>query len=104
MTKCVICGLDYSGYGNNAEPVKSGRCCNSCNDMTVIPMRMASTKPLIEDDIKITEEHRQGEQLDGFGECELCEDLGVRRYWDSEEQMALCVECYEKKTGREVED
>ena len=26
--------------GNNAEPVNSGRCCNDCNGMVVIPVRL----------------------------------------------------------------
>lgn len=28
---CVICGKDYAGHGNNAEPLASGRCCDDCN-------------------------------------------------------------------------
>jgi hypothetical protein len=46
--KCSICGEKIppqlpSGWrgGHNAEPVKSGRCCDLCNDMIVIPTRMA---------------------------------------------------------------
>lgn len=27
-------------YGNNAEPVKDGRCCNKCNSEIVIPERI----------------------------------------------------------------
>jgi len=27
--------------GNNAEPIISGRCCDSCNYQLVIPMRLA---------------------------------------------------------------
>ena len=28
---CAICGKDYVGPGNNAEPLASGRCCDDCN-------------------------------------------------------------------------
>jgi hypothetical protein len=38
--KCVICGCEIKGYGNNAEPVKSGRCCDTCNATKVIPARL----------------------------------------------------------------
>ncbi len=45
--KCVICSKEipkdpYSGWdgGNNAEPVKEGRCCHSCNLQVVIPARL----------------------------------------------------------------
>ena len=40
--KCVICGGKFTGWGNNAEPVKSGRCCDLCNSSVVIPMRIAA--------------------------------------------------------------
>jgi hypothetical protein len=37
---CSICAGPYDGYGNNAEPVNSGRCCDDCNWSTVIPARL----------------------------------------------------------------
>ena len=44
--KCSICGKICQGYGNNPWPVSKNandRCCDSCNDTKVIPMRIAST-------------------------------------------------------------
>lgn len=38
--KCVICGKEFQGYGNNAMPVKEGRCCEDCNVYVVIPQRI----------------------------------------------------------------
>ena len=38
--KCVICGKEYDGFGNNAEPVKKGRCCDECNARKVLPARI----------------------------------------------------------------
>lgn len=37
---CSICGEEYVGYGNNAQPVSSGRCCDICNMLVVIPTRL----------------------------------------------------------------
>ena len=37
---CVICGTPLNGYGNNADPVADGRCCDDCNIAFVIPARM----------------------------------------------------------------
>ena len=37
---CVICGKEYDGYGNNAQPVKDGKCCDKCNQEVVIPARI----------------------------------------------------------------
>jgi len=39
-SKCSICGVMYTGFGNNAEPVNNGRCCDVCNDLSVIPARI----------------------------------------------------------------
>ena len=49
--ECVICngeieqkkladGTVYWESGNNAEPVKEGRCCDVCNHTVVIPTRL----------------------------------------------------------------
>ena len=44
--KCVICKqeitADPNGWegGHNAEPVKEGQCCGSCNDTVVTPTRL----------------------------------------------------------------
>ena len=37
---CSVCGNQYEGWGNNAEPINSGRCCDSCNWNQVIPARI----------------------------------------------------------------
>ena len=41
---CCICGINFTEWGNNPEPVKSfeeGKCCNTCNDIYVIPARLS---------------------------------------------------------------
>ncbi|MEK6916053.1 MAG: hypothetical protein AABW89_05940 [Nanoarchaeota archaeon] len=41
MTKCSICGdLIEEKYGNNAQPVNDGICCDKCNIEVVIPARL----------------------------------------------------------------
>lgn len=40
--KCCICGKDYTNYGNNALPVKDGRCCDTCNGTVVLSARIAN--------------------------------------------------------------
>ena len=37
---CVICGREYTGHGNNADPVTDGCCCDECNRLIVIPSRI----------------------------------------------------------------
>ncbi len=49
--KCCLCNKEikkkytpkgelYWKDGNNAQPLKDGRCCDSCNDNKVIPERI----------------------------------------------------------------
>ena len=45
MVKCVICGGKINAVGNwkdgnNAEPIKTGRCCDDCNYEYVVPRRI----------------------------------------------------------------
>lgn len=41
MKKCSICGKQYEGRGNNAQPINKGLCCDQCNSTVVIPTRKA---------------------------------------------------------------
>ena len=38
--KCCICGKEYTHYGNNALPIKDGRCCDECNSTVVMEARI----------------------------------------------------------------
>lgn len=40
MHTCSICGKYYEGYGNSAQPINNGRCCNNCDNTIVTPRRM----------------------------------------------------------------
>jgi hypothetical protein len=54
MKQCSICdgpidehrhpvtGEVYWTEGHNAEPINDGRCCDECNDVRVLPRRMAN--------------------------------------------------------------
>lgn len=50
LLKCSICNnpIPVNGfgwaYGNNAQPVNNGRCCDYCNFMYVIPARINQGK------------------------------------------------------------
>lgn len=54
---CCICGQEFTGWGNNAEPVKSGRCCDKCNREVVIPERFKSLR----ENKKLNEDENQEE-------------------------------------------
>ena len=42
--KCCICGKDYGEFGNNALPIREGRCCDYCNARFIIPARLFLSK------------------------------------------------------------
>lgn len=45
LTKCCICGKEFTGHGNNPAPVENfGKCCNDCHFNLVVPRRMLDAK------------------------------------------------------------
>ena len=42
--ECCICHKKFKGFGNNAEPVCDGICCDDCNWRVVIPARVKEYK------------------------------------------------------------
>jgi len=43
---CSICYEQYVGFGNNAEPVTIGRCCDKCNTNVLMARIMQSIKTI----------------------------------------------------------
>lgn len=45
LTKCCICGKEFTGHGNNPAPVENyGKCCNGCHFNIVVPRRLLDEK------------------------------------------------------------
>tara|TARA_R110000824_G_scaffold129597_1_gene291115 strand:+ start:12381 stop:12650 length:270 start_codon:yes stop_codon:yes gene_type:complete len=40
ISVCSICHMPFFGMGHNAQPINDGRCCNDCNSVAVIPVRL----------------------------------------------------------------
>lgn len=43
MKRCILCGKQFSEYGNNPEPLakfEEGKACNECDDLKVVPARL----------------------------------------------------------------
>jgi hypothetical protein len=71
MEKCVLCGCELEGYGNNPYPLATeGRCCDSC-DMQVIAARIKQVREAKIDNLiktisnKITKEIRDANAESG---------------------------------------
>jgi len=39
---CCICSKRCEGWGNNAQPIMEGKCCDDCNINKVIPTRLGN--------------------------------------------------------------
>lgn len=37
---CCFCNKKFNDFGNNALPLKNGKCCDKCNILYVIPVRI----------------------------------------------------------------
>jgi hypothetical protein len=33
---CSICQEEYEGWGNNAQPINDGQCCDACNYFVIM--------------------------------------------------------------------
>ena len=60
--KCVICGKEISGYGNNAEPVATGNCCDDCNYDVVV---LARIRQIYESRIERSKQHEARKNTTG---------------------------------------
>lgn len=72
--KCCLCGkkIEIKGTwtdGNNAEPIKNGRCCYKCNDEKAIPARLFQHKRIIWKNLEKVIKNERGETNDSAGWC-----------------------------------
>ena len=35
VKKCCLCKKEYVGFGNNAQPLRKGFCCDACNSKVI---------------------------------------------------------------------
>jgi len=55
MVTCILCKREINGYGNNAQPLAEGMCCDGCNNK-VVANRMANYKMETVDDSLVSKE------------------------------------------------
>ena len=94
--KCVICGKDFDGWGNNAWPVKDGICCDECNQEEVIPARLAQ---LYKNKSKLKEDKEEEIPDISVKDNTLTVDIDdTTEVEKSEGEEEPCVECEEFDT------
>ena len=72
---CSICGAPYTEWGHSAYPVNTGRCCNECNDLTVIPAR-----------IRAMRKAQEKEKMERFGQHDAFKDPNFNQFEFDERQ------------------
>ncbi len=91
--KCCICGTEFIGYGNNAEPIKKGICCDNCNSRFIINLRILNWHGACEivrnsDELKQIEkklEEKNFEQMSELGSFKRFQNI------ETEENVILCI-------------
>ena len=63
MSLCSICGKPYEEYGNNAQPVNDGKCCDVCNATIVIPRRIQDRNNIRREQEIINENKNRGDRI-----------------------------------------
>lgn len=94
--KCCICGKVIDGFGNNANPVKDGICCNLCNENYVIPGRMykiATDTPVSFEIVKSEERKLIHEELirRDFEIVKSNNEIVLYKNLATEESVAMCM-------------
>ena len=92
--KCCICGTEFVGYGNNAEPIRKGVCCDRCNALFVITSRIIKAKNPSYEIVKTEEQQNKIEQqlLDkSFRLIKTIPHNKVYENVENEENVVLCI-------------
>lgn len=91
--KCCICGTEFVGYGNNAEPIRKGVCCDRCNERYILTSRILSWSGAFE----IARTHQEEKNLDkrlaekNFEQMSISPNKLMKRYENIETQENVIV-------------
>src|SRR6266550_6840003 len=92
--QCSICFRRYTEFGHPSEPVKSGRCCNACNDLVVIPARLRAAREATVAPPALTAVSEDHKVVCSFcGKSNLLPKLMVAAPADSNGNAVICNEC-----------
>ena len=102
--KCSICDKEEKGYGNNAYPINSGRCCDECNWKVVIPRRMLFLK---NEKCYLYLKDPPHEKDNYYCCCMQCDEIipledgetpeEQEKWYNEEDELKLCADCEEKQ-------
>ncbi len=80
---CSLCDNTINGFGNNAQPLKDDRCCDTCNTTKVIPARLSG--------IGKEKQTNENKVINFYDSC-MTDGLNPA-YWDEETLEYLYPDC-----------
>ena len=91
--KCCICGKTFIEYANNAEPIRKGVCCASCNGKFVVQSRILNWSGTFEivrnpDELENLEkklEEKNFEQMSEFRNLKRFQNI------ETSENVIVCI-------------
>lgn len=95
--KCCICGSEFITAGNNAEPVRKGVCCETCNSKFIVPVRMLGSKFSDLHNFEVAKTHKEFQNITSalqtrhFEKVATVPFVSVYENIETEEKVVLCV-------------
>lgn len=90
LTKCCICGKEFTGHGNNPAPVEQyGKCCNDCHFNIVVPRRLLDEKKAA---ARAAADAIKSNPLQKHESAKLNEFVGQRvriEFWDGDSDVGI---------------
>lgn len=96
--RCCICGRDFIEFGNNADPIKKGICCDYCNVRFIIPGRIFLSKnPEKVTTFEIIKTHKELNEMEkklSERDFEKTNEIPYMRFFknpETEENVIICT-------------
>ncbi|WP_405291935.1 hypothetical protein [Methanobrevibacter sp.] len=92
--KCCICGTEFVGYGNNAEPIRKGVCCDKCNAKHVIASRFLPLRNVSYEIVKNENEKKELIEMLKENNFELRKIMSSNILYynpENDENVVICI-------------
>lgn len=96
--KCCICGREFNGFGNNANPIREGSCCDYCNTRFVNSARVFLSKnPGVINNFEIVKSNKELTEIEqkllerDFEIISTFSSMKLYKNPETEESVIICM-------------
>ena len=91
--KCRICGKTFIEHANNAEPIRKGICCDSCNGKFIVQLRILNWSGTFEIVRNSNELENLEKKLEEKNFEQMSEFRNLKRFQNIEtsENVIVCI-------------